>query len=100
MFSTAKNQFKKILNIPDLHEKIIIGSMGLGATIGTVYGVMNSTGYIDMPLDKTIINSLIGGIIGATSGFIAGATSPVLVPLCIFSGVIGSGIYGYNKTNW
>lgn len=102
MFNIVRNQFRKALNITDFdaYEKLIIGCTTLGTVGGTMYGAMNGrTSRVNIPLNQTIFESILGGFIGTAGGLLIGMTSPVSVPICVFSGVVGLGMYTYNQIN-
>lgn len=100
MFNSARNQFRnqfiKVLDIPDLHDKIIIANMTIGLVSGSLYGAVNSRRFEYTPLQKTITNTIIGGCFGTMCGSVVGLMFPILAPVCIVSSVIGLGAYGYS----
>ena len=100
MFNSARNRFRnqfiKVLDIPDLHDKIIVANMTIGLVSGSLYGAVDSRRFADTPLQETITNTISGGCFGTICGGLVGLMFPILAPACIVSSVIGLGAYGYS----
>jgi hypothetical protein len=99
MFTTLRIQIGKILNIPHLYEKTAIGCTTIGLVSGSLYGAGDTRIYNHVSLQNTMFDVITNGLLGTGCGMVIGLLSPILVPVCLVSGVISLGTYGYNQIN-
>ena len=98
MFNAIRNLFNIQIN-NGLHEKMIIGCTTIGLVGGSLYGASDSRRCANTSFKETIQNTFVCGCIGLPTGFLVGILSPIVVPVCTICGLIGAGVYGYNKIN-
>ena len=102
-YSTKFNEVKQVLNtykknINDInylvnHEKLIICCTFIGGGCGVFSSFINNSNK--QPIVDQIFNGIYNGFGGALIGALCGLSSPIIIPLTIFTGTLYIVYTGY-----
>ena len=91
-----KKVINNIINIPNINDKVILSTMGVGGVSGSIIFTMDL--HIKEP-KQYVLHGITGWIVGSSCGFWIGITLPFWIAGGIVGSSVGGGIYIYDKYN-